>query len=214
MKLSGMFRIGFVAAIATALILLPSCIAADGSSKASTSTSQPSRRTGPRGFSWSRSRVNKYMDSLNVNNINHPSLPNQEARTFRIDPLFYSEDPNLRAPLYSIDNPPETAEQALRDHGSVGIVDASNNVATLIQFSHGHLSQGQFPDVQPGPIQLFELDPALYQLRQLALHPDNSMPPLAEIKHLPHFNDKPILSQGSENLGHMLQAAGTNLRSF
>ncbi|CCF49461.1 hypothetical protein NDA10_003004 [Ustilago hordei] len=216
MKLSGMFRIGFVAAIVTALILLPSCIAPRDKDKASTSTSQPSSHSESTKLPWPPTHVNEYIDYLNVNNIEGLSFSplDQEARTFGNVPFFYLESPKLRTPLYSIDTATGTVEQALRDHGSVGIVDASNNLAKLIQFSDGRLAQGLFPDVQPEPIQLFKLDPALHHLRQLARHPDNNMPPQAEIEYLPHFDNKPILSQGSENLGHMLQAAGTDPRSF
>ncbi|KAJ1596300.1 hypothetical protein NDA14_003456 [Ustilago hordei] len=56
MKLSGMFRIGFVAAIVTALILLPSCITAVGD-EASTST-RP------------QYRLKEYQKNLNVETIN------------------------------------------------------------------------------------------------------------------------------------------------
>ncbi|SYW86262.1 uncharacterized protein UBRO2_05982 [Ustilago bromivora] len=69
MKLSGMFRIGFVAAIVTALILLPSCIAPGGGSGASTSTSQPDLHSRPTEPPRSAFDVRKYINRLNAKDI-------------------------------------------------------------------------------------------------------------------------------------------------
>ncbi|SOV04020.1 uncharacterized protein UDID_19518 [Ustilago sp. UG-2017a] len=214
MKLSGMFRIGFVAAIVTALILLPSCIAAGGNDMAaSSSTSQSSHPTRP----WPPRKVNKYIEYLNdVNTIKQLPPGSFDQRNI---PFFYSDFPTLlKTPLYSIDTPTTTVEQALRDRKSVGIVDASKREARLIQvLDDGHqsyLAQGLFPNVEPGPIQLFKLDPALHHVRQLVQNPRNDEPPEASTKYLPHANGHPILSQGSETLGHMLHAARTDPRSF
>ncbi|SPC64546.1 uncharacterized protein UHOD_11947 [Ustilago sp. UG-2017b] len=211
MKLSGMFRIGFVATIVTALILLPSCIAFDNE-EASTSTSQPSHPDKP----WPPKKVTKYMGYLDFNTIERLPRSSSDQRNV---PFFYSKTPRkLTTPLYSIDTPTATVEQALRDHKSVGIVDVSNDETRLIQIiNDGHqsyLTQGLFPNVEPDPIQLFKLDPDLHRLRQLPLIAENGEPPMAGIRHLPYANGKPILSHGSEALGHMLYATRTEPYSF
>ncbi|SAM85573.1 uncharacterized protein UBRO_08139 [Ustilago bromivora] len=226
MKLSGMFRIGFVAAIVTALILLPSCIATVGSSGASTSTSQPDLHTPGSSLS-----LQNYIDHLKANEIIqlrglnrfaqgkaniYDKVPFTHTKVF-LDDISTAAPSLIRAPLYSIDTPLSTVKQALRDYQYVGIVDVSKQDARLIQVvkdpTEAYLKQEMFPDTQK-LIQLFELDPNLHHLRNLVRSLPVLQPSAEDIKHLPQFQGKPILSQGSENIGHMFRAASTNPQEF
>ncbi|KAJ1018687.1 hypothetical protein NDA13_006375 [Ustilago tritici] len=215
MKLSGMFRIGFVAAIVTALILLTSCIAFGNDDDASTSNPQPIPRTRPRKSPWPPSTVYKYKDYIDVENIKRwRAMPlDEQDLTYAYVPFYYSDYPlGITAPLYSIETPPETIEKALGYHRSVGIIDATKSHSRLIQYDK-ELADGLFP-IGALEIQLFKLDPNLHYLRNLVRHPRNNQPALEDIEHLPHANGKPILSQDTETLGHMLHAARTDPRSF
>ncbi|KAJ1582090.1 hypothetical protein NDA15_001827 [Ustilago hordei] len=195
MKLSGMFRIGFVAAIVTALILLPSCIASGSSGKA------------------------KYL-KFDGNNIVDDRTLDEKARTYRDVPFFYSERPHFKTPLYSINTPTATVERALRDHQSVGIVDVRKGQARLIQVVkdryESYLEQHLFPDDVSELIKLFQLDDNLHRLRNTIRASDTNMKPPREesMESIPHVNDKPILTQGSEDFHHMLHASYTDSRKF
>ncbi|CCF49800.1 conserved uncharacterized protein [Ustilago hordei] len=172
MKLSGMFRIGFVAAIVTALILLPSCITAVGD-EASTST-RP------------QYRLKEYQKNLNVETINslndlsrfpqgthdiYEKVPFYHGKLF-LDHSSHDEQSQVRAPLYSIDTPIGTVQQAIKDFKFVGIVDVSNNNARLFQLvvdkSGNRIEQIEFPDRQK-VVRLFELDPILHHVRNFLL---------------------------------------------
>ncbi|UTT88856.1 hypothetical protein NDA17_001756 [Ustilago hordei] len=209
MKLSGMFRIGFVAAIVTALILLPSCITAVGD-EASTST-RP------------QYRLKEYQKNLNVETINslndlsrfpqgthdiYEKVPFYHGKLF-LDHSSHDEQSQVRAPLYSIDTPIGTVQQAIKDFKFVGIVDVSNNNARLFQLvvdkSGNRIEQIEFPDKQK-VVRLFELDPILHHVRNLFRSQLSMQPPPENIEHLPHFNGKPILSQDSENIGQLFTA--------
>ena len=208
MKLSGMFRIGFVAAIITALILLPSCIASD-TVEASTSTTHPS--------------VETYMNHLNTEKISTlPSLERfvqGESDLYDAVPFIHTKVPdnsdtetykNIRAPLYSVDTPFETVEQALRDHGHVGIVDVSKRKARLISLIKDpkgyRLEQTVFTDGPSQAIRLFQLHPDLHRIQTLAYAARSDNPTPEYIEDLAYANDKPILSEESETLGHMRTA--------
>ncbi|KAJ1036407.1 hypothetical protein NDA13_000287 [Ustilago tritici] len=216
MKLSGMFRIGFVAAIVTALILLPSCIAPVNQGGASTSTTQPS--------------VETYMDHLNVETIIR--LPDLE-RFVQGQSNFYDRVPfiytdvhdsdtgtwtKIKAPLYSTSTRFPEVGQALRDHLYVGIVEVSKNDARLIHLvkegDKYHLDQTVFTDGPSEAIRLLKLHPDLHQLRTLmhTVRSDNPLP--QDIEDLAYANNRPILSEESETVGHMLSAARTNPLGF
>ncbi|SPC66487.1 uncharacterized protein UHOD_12243 [Ustilago sp. UG-2017b] len=207
MKLSGMFRIGFVAAIVTALILLPSCIAAGDSNMAGTSTSNPDHPSTepPRPVFNTR----KYIESLNPQTI--ADLGESKAGTYDKVP-FYKE-----APLYSIDTPAKTVRQALRDYGSFGIVDAPNNKARLIKsLGNGDLEWDTLRYEESDMINLFknELNPDLHYLRHLVRSGKIDGHTGKDIDHLPYANGKPILFEDSETLDHMIRAAKTEPKSF
>ncbi|KAJ1021493.1 hypothetical protein NDA13_005533 [Ustilago tritici] len=215
MKLPGMFRIGFVAAIVTALILLTSCIAFDDNNDASTSNPQPIPRTMPRKSPWPPSTVYKYKDYIDVENIKrwHAMPLDKQDLTYAYVPFYYSDSPlAITAPLYSIKTPPEMIEKALGHYRSVGIIDATKSHSRLIQYDK-ELADGLFP-IGALEIQLFNLDPNLHYLRYLVRHSEIDQPALEDIEHLPHANGKPILSQDTETLGQMLNAAYTGPRKF
>ena len=211
MKLSGMFRIGFVAAIITALILLPSCIASD-TVEASTSTTHPS--------------VETYMDHLNTEKISTLSgferFVQEESDLYDAVPFIHTKVPDtykkIRAPLYSVDTPFETVEQALRDYGHVGIVDVSKSNARLISLIKDpkgyRLKQTVFTDGPLKAIRLFQLHPDLHRIQTLAYAARSDIPSLEYIEDLAYANGKPILSEESETLGHMISAARTGPKNF
>ncbi|SPC61995.1 uncharacterized protein UHOD_08139 [Ustilago sp. UG-2017b] len=216
MKLSGMFRIGFVAAIVTALILLPSCIAPD-TGEASTSTAHPS--------------VEAYTDHLNTKTISTLSgltrFKPGEADLYDQVPFIHTkvlDNSNtetykqIRAPLYSVDTPPKTVEQALRDHGSVGIVDVSKNDARLINLikdpNGDRLEQTVFTSGPSKAIRLFQLPPDLHLTRTFAKAARIDTPPDRYIEDLAYANGKPILREEYETLGHMLSAVHTTPEEF
>ncbi|KAJ1022960.1 hypothetical protein NDA13_005009 [Ustilago tritici] len=132
MKLSGMFQIGFVAAIVTALILLPSCIAPGNADRAGTSTSQPNPHSGLTEPQRPAFDVRSYIESLNAEPI--AGLDQSQAKAY---------DKQIRA----------------------------SNI-----------------DIEP--------------------------PRAADIEYLPHADDKPILTQGSEGFGLMARVAHTDPRKF
>ncbi|SOV01862.1 uncharacterized protein UDID_08139 [Ustilago sp. UG-2017a] len=178
MKLSGMFRIGFVAAIVTALILLPSCIAS-GTDEASTSTTHPSVKT--------------YMDHLNTEKIS--TLPSLE-RFVQGESDLYDAVPFIHT---------GSRQQY------VGIVDVSKNDARLINFikdpNGDRLEQTVFRDGPSKAIRLFQLHPDLHRIRTFAYGARSDIPHLESIEDLAYANGRPILSEESETLGHMISAA-------
>ncbi|SOV09236.1 uncharacterized protein UDID_18299 [Ustilago sp. UG-2017a] len=212
MKLSGMFRIGFVAAIVTALILLPSCIALVGYDEASTSTIQPHHR--------STLTVAEYMNQLDANDIaklDGSSLLLDNPTYERI-PFYYSGAPEqLGTPLYFTNTPFKTVEQALRDYRSVGMVDVSENDAKLIKLikdpSGYRLEQNVFPNPLP-PIGLLKLDPNLHRLQKLALFSPGIHSSEEHIEHMPYLNGKPILTQSSTDISHLIAATHTSPDGF
>ncbi|SAM86191.1 uncharacterized protein UBRO_20121 [Ustilago bromivora] len=210
MKLSGMFRIGFVAAIVTALILLPSCIAVgDGDRAAGISTSQPDPHSEPTEQPRPAMNTRMYIKGLNAKTI--ADLGKSQAGTYDKVP-FYD-----KTPLYSVDTPLPTIRQALRDYNSVGIVDAPNNKARLIRLQNGALyKESKLPIHESRMVKLFEkeLDPDLHHLRNLVRDASTDAHPAEDIEHLPYANGKPILFKGSETLGHMIRAANTEPKSF
>ncbi|SPC62772.1 uncharacterized protein UHOD_11806 [Ustilago sp. UG-2017b] len=206
MKLSGMFRIGFVAAIVTALILLPSCIAVEVSDRAGTSTSHPDPPIEPPRSVFD---IENYIKSLNPKQITdlHPTTLDNLAQLYGHVPIYRQDPISHRIPLYSFGTSVPVVEQALKDYGSVGIVDVSNNKAELIRLDKGFLYSDVFAgDGKSAAIQLFKLDPDLHRLswRVSKIKPPHS----EEIENLPHFDGKPIL-QGSEDFRFMLRVANT-----
>ncbi|SAM84465.1 uncharacterized protein UBRO_20302 [Ustilago bromivora] len=193
MKLSGMFRIGFVAAIVTALILLPSCIAPGGGSGASTSTSQPDLHSRPTEPPRSAFDVRKYINRLNAKDIT--DLPRTTsgniAQLYGHVPIYRQDLISREIPLYSVDTSVPVVQQALQDYRSVGIVDVRNNEAELVRLNNGVL----VPDVFAGAS---EMQP----------------PPAEDIENLPHVDSKPILTKGSKNFDFMLRVASTHPRKF
>ncbi|KAJ1024322.1 hypothetical protein NDA18_004492 [Ustilago nuda] len=214
MKLSGMFRIGFVAAIVTALILLPSCIAAGSSAPGSSGEASTRPRQLP--------KINKYTLGLNIDNINRLSLNrlglDEQARIFGDVPFFYSKD--FKTPLYSIETPTETVEQALQYYRSVGIVDVPENKAILIRVRNDgyrrYLEQSLFSNIASDPIKLFQLNHNLHRLRNHVRTSSIPVPPPHDVamEYIPHLDDKPIITQDSEEFHHMLYASYTNSRKF
>ncbi|KAJ1036197.1 hypothetical protein NDA18_000063 [Ustilago nuda] len=213
MKLSGMFRIGFVAAIVTALILFPSCIAAV-EEEASTSTT-------------SKYPLNRYQKNFNVEAIKglkdlrrypqgtqdiYVKVPFYHTKLF-LDDSNPRVQSNVRAPLYSINTPIETVQQAIRDFKFVGIVDVPNGNARLFQLVMDTTGTSIKPimitDTQR-VIRLFQLDENLHHVRNLFHSPRHMQPPGENIEHLPQFNGKPILSQDSENIGQLFTATRDN----
>ncbi|KAJ1020288.1 hypothetical protein NDA18_005885 [Ustilago nuda] len=204
MKLSGVFRIGFVAAIVTALILLPSCIAAGGGGETSTSASRQRPSTPqPR----PKINIKSYIDSLKSESIHQ--LPMEPAVNYRRVP-FYDH-----TPAYSIETHIETVRQALRDYGSVLIVDAPNRFANRLVLNDGKIKMKVMENGKRELINLFEhnLDPDLHFLRDL-VRTKQIQSSGNTIDHLPFANGKFILFQGSENLGHMVTAAHTESKKF
>ncbi|SYW80905.1 uncharacterized protein UHO2_06367 [Ustilago hordei] len=216
MKLSGMFRISFVAAIVTALILLPSRIAAGGSNEASTSTPLQRYYTGQPGAVFN---INDYIKSLNYRNINDyiksldyrniHKLPEKPANTYRKVPFYEG------TPAYSIETPIETVRQALRDHGSVSIVDAPNEYAKRIVLNDGNIKIEMMRNEKSALINIFKhLDPNLHLLRNMVRSNSINEDPGVNIDHLPVVNGKPMLFQDSATLGHMITAARTEPKKF
>ncbi|SOV06886.1 uncharacterized protein UDID_17953 [Ustilago sp. UG-2017a] len=206
-----MFRIGFVAAIVTALILLPSCIAPD-TGGASTSTSNPDHpSTEPPMPAFN---IKKYIKSLNAKQITHlhPTTSDNMAQLYGHVPIYRQDPISPKIPLYSFDTSVPVVKQALKDYSSVGIVDVRNNKAELVRLNEGSLSSDGFTGGgESAAIQLFKLDPNLHRLPGLA--PKIKPPRSEEIENLPHFDGKPIL-QGSENFEFMVRVANTHPHKF
>ncbi|SOV09554.1 uncharacterized protein UDID_12243 [Ustilago sp. UG-2017a] len=195
MKLSGMFRIGFVAAIVTALILLPSCIAADSSNMAGTSTSNPDHPSTepPRPVF----NIKKYIQSLNPQTI--AGLDKSKAETYDKVPFYDGAPlPSETIALLELSMPP-------------------NNKARLIKLlDDGNFEWDTFRIDESAMINLFknELNPDLHYFRNLVRSAKTDEHPAEDIDHLPYANGRPILFEGSETLGHMIRAANTEPKSF
>ncbi|SYW80906.1 uncharacterized protein UHO2_06368 [Ustilago hordei] len=210
MKLSGMFRISFVAAIVTALILLPSRIAAGGSNEASTSTPLQRYYTGQPGTVFD---TNDYIRQLGYKTIKQMDGGDRKLYT---DVPFYS-----KTPLYSIGTPIETVRQALRDHRSVGIVEAHPDKDALSKAKWIKMRDGKIETITNEEdrrvmINIFrnQLDSKLHKLRNLVRTEQIYIHPGVNIDHLPVVNGKPILFQDSATLGHMITAARTEPKKF
>ncbi|SAM85356.1 uncharacterized protein UBRO_07319 [Ustilago bromivora] len=216
MKLSGMFRIGFVAAIVTALILLPSCIAPGNGGVASTSTSQPDPHSGPTEPPRSAFNVREYINRLNAKDIT--DLPRTTsgniAQLYGHVPIYRQDLISREIPLYSVDTSVPVVQQALQDYRSVGIVDVRNNEAKLVRLNNGVLVPDVFAGGKSAAIQLFKLDPDLHRLPGLVKASEIPPPRAEDIENLPHVDGKPILTKGSKNFDFMLRVASTYPHKF
>ncbi|SNX87764.1 uncharacterized protein MEPE_06475 [Melanopsichium pennsylvanicum] len=146
--------------------------------------------------------------SLKKNSIKHPNP----------DVPFY----NNREPLFGIDTNVPIIEQALRDYGSVYILDPTSKTGRQIIYNHEARSLEQQPILEnlDQMFDLYKLDRNINILYKHMRYKDplpswpQKMPLTEPIEHLPHVEGVPILQEGSDSLGHMLTATKTGRKVF
>lgn len=210
MKLSRMVRFGFAAATIAALVLLPSSSAADHDHAASSSGAQPDSAATLVVSERPRPSVHRYKNLLDIRRID--ALPSRTLLQPHIHDYFnvpfYSG-----SPLFLTKEDPSVVEQALKDYGSVGIVDLARRQAMQIIYGEGRLENKMFPNTRL-PIRLFEVDPNVHLLHKNVLGWRARLPPAQSTDHLPHLDGKPILTPPADSLSYMLYATHHRPGSF
>ncbi|SJX64000.1 uncharacterized protein SRS1_11240 [Sporisorium reilianum f. sp. reilianum] len=133
---------------------------------------------------------------------------------------YYHQLPlHQNVPIINIQSGGQLVEQALKDYGTVVLVDSINRKVKRIDFQTGQFIQH---DVQnPNKVLLLSsLDPNVHTLRRHLQHvPEDphypiTMPSPVNTDHLPHLEGVPVLPEGHDTLGHMLYASVNGEESF
>ncbi|KAF6767074.1 hypothetical protein PSEUBRA_002369 [Kalmanozyma brasiliensis GHG001] len=214
MRLHRLICISLAALSASILVLSSRCVAADIEEEASASTPSPASLASPlRSLALTgqgNSRFDRYINRLDHTRIRR--LTPSYTRNFDL-----TADPRTpffgRVPLYSIRTPPPIVEQALRDHGSVGLVDSLRRQAMQIFLGGDHLSQHPFPDMAT-VLGVYELDPRIHRAKKAFLGQLHVASVPENVDALPHAFGLPVLLPGSDSVGHILGATRQDARAF
>ncbi|SPO28658.1 uncharacterized protein UTRI_04536 [Ustilago trichophora] len=150
-------------------------------------------------------------------------LPNLKLTPDGMRLQIYKSTPFFMGrPIYATTARREIVEQALRDYGSVYIVDPDRNDSRLIFYDHdrGIVLQKIVGSTQR-VIGIYNLDRNLHILRKYQRKLMVVFEEEKDVSAVPHIYGKPILSQGSgplsqgaHSLGHMIRASKGNDKTF
>lgn len=152
----------------------------------------------------------EYINYLNFERVSRLLSTFARDQDAHVDPHlpFYG-----RIPLFSVGTPPPVVEQALRDYGTVGIVDSLRGEAMQIYRDEGHLSQQTFPDLHK-VLTVFRLPGKVHEVRKAIF--GQSFRPIAmdTIDEVPHARGLPILLPNHDSVAHMIAASNQDRRAF
>ncbi|KAJ9473933.1 Aspartyl aminopeptidase [Pseudozyma hubeiensis] len=160
---------------------------------------------------WRRMPMaHEYIDYLSFERVSKLLSTFARDQDAHLDSLlpFYG-----RIPLFSVGTPPSVVEQALRDYGTVGIVDSVRGEAKQIYRDEGHLSQQTFPDLHK-VLTVFRLPGKIHEVKKAVF--GQSFRPIAmdNIDEVPHAKGLPILLPNHDSVAHMIAASNQDRRAF
>nr|UXY92454.1 effect [Ustilago esculenta] len=208
MKLLRVFHFGLAAALGAILLLSHSCSAVGEVEASSSVASPPKEPKNP-------PPVNKFYTLLDPQRI--ASLNSRYTVHPNVD--YYPEAPIYEGThLLKINTPVQEVEQALREFGSVGIVDRENRDARLIKYGQGMVVPELFRDTN----RVLWIDSLPKDVHILAKYvrwnrrPDYpvKMPLEQDISHLPYADGVPILQDPHDTLGYMMRASRDRTGKF
>ncbi|SPO28656.1 uncharacterized protein UTRI_04534 [Ustilago trichophora] len=212
MKLYRLLSSGLVLAILSTFILPLSSVAAGGSNRAGASSS-----TTPGGAVTS---ADKFFERLVSDHFQ------QMGQMTRGNPNFhpYPTVPFLNGmPVFAPTADVEVAGQALRDYGSILVVDPNKDEGFKVHIAGQYLGKGAIEELDLEKAQLLLNLPEGAHILQKHFARERitstypiPLPRAEKVNHLPHFNGMPIIIAGSESdtLGHMRTAANTGPFGF
>lgn len=178
-----------VATFALAALFLPRhCVASGEAGPSRWAPSAPPERPHSQ-----FARASRYKDKISPDRISELSSrfnPFPEIHP-DADVPFYK---NL--PLYSVNAPPATVEQALRDYKTVGIIGEHDTV--LLEYRVGRVDQGPMKEAAQAR-QVFNADERLHKVSKASIDVGTNIRRYERVDNLPHVDSIPILRPGTSS---------------
>lgn len=210
MKLLKIIHLGLVSVFLAAVILPRGCAAVTWEDEAGPSRLTPSAPPEPKPFRDPPPFVQTYIKHLDAERI--AQLPLSSQRDSYRGPYAAVPIYNKR-PLYNTKTDPRTVEQALRDYGSVGILDPGRRDGRFIVYDHGRLIQGLLPGTDTALGHL-GLDGNVHIVKKFVKDLPATGTLEDNVESLPHASHMPIIRSDSDSLIQMKIAALTGMKKF
>lgn len=215
MRLLRVLQFGLILFLATLVVSPHSCVAVGGSNDAGPS----SRASGDRQV-WNPPRhpltiedYYQHLDSRRIASLTGTFTQQPYINPYAATPIFE------RAPLFDTNTPPQIVEQALRDHGSVFMLDLErDNVRKVV---YDPVQQYITMDWAPHArhlLQRYQLNSNVHEVRnwvaanQIRPSPEYAPPILGGVPH--DASRIPILALGTDTFDHMKAAARAGSGKF